>query len=115
MNILEKVSVIAYTNELEDKVKKLETDLKEANEKLDNIKYLKRGEVEGILNNLDISLHLGNGMGIAERFPKRIIDCLVTALLTLAIPEVDRDRIVEDEPEENKYEMNLEQIADKYF
>lgn len=66
------------------KITKLETDLNEANEKLANIKYLNKDNlIKVVIQHLD-KVHYKNGS-----------DAFFTALLTLAIPNVDRDKIVE--------------------
>lgn len=53
---------------------------------LSKLNRLDRDKVGEIFGRLNISFHLGNGTGIAERVPKRIIDYLIDQILTL-VPE----------------------------
>ena len=73
------------TSELQDQFAYQENKIQELQAKLDSIKYLDRGEVEKIcVQHLFFDEEHGN----PEEF--------ITAICSLAIPEIDREKIVED-------------------
>ena len=78
-------------------VARLQTNLKEANEKLDNIKTLNRSQVEETIEDIFVNhkwvQRLSENAVTGDVDIMEAIDDLVTAICNLAIPTVDRDII----------------------